>query len=220
MGGEMTNKAKMAISIATVALIALIAVVAIIAIFANSKQTFTTSINISYKSTQVAGTAKGNYWVGATSKPMEAKKSAEGEAEGDNTLHFNADDQALDGATLGIKSGEKIELSTDNDFVVFEFIFTNTSGNDYEAVLTYTSTIESNFAVDAISSKTKVEQAQFASTIGEVGQKKLETGKTVSVTVPKGGEEAYIYVRIKISDIGTDATFNGNFSFDLHQAQE
>jgi len=206
----MTSKKKLVISLSVAAAVLVAAIIAIVAVFAAASQTLTSSIKVTYTAGKnVAGTASASYKLsgeGATSVDMDTNGSTE---NGDKVITFNAIGEKQ---TQSLLTQGDISLDSDNVYVEFTYVFTNTGAYDYTAQI-------SLLDKDATpASEAKVENLKVEYQAGVDGTY-LENAN--ALTVEAGDEEAtFIYkVRISIANDAKDAAFEGVFSWDL-EAQD
>ena len=227
----MNARQKTTIAVTALCLLAVIAVVAIIAVFAASQQTFTSNINVSYTVEDVMAKVSAKYYGGKNDATLAGKDmTTTGAAGGESEITFNAGEGAKDAATLS-PQGE-IVLDATNKFVVFEYKFENIGPRDFNASMAFTGTLMKNVKVYVESSvvttpvTTPIETTHFndgtkftqeASVTGEA-----ETSKTFNIEATKvdgtdtgTNKTVYIYVKVAVEDIGTDAAFNGSFTWTL-----
>lgn len=223
----MNARQKTTIAVTALCLLAVIAVVAIIAVFAASQQTFTSNINVSYTVEDVMAKVSAKYYGGKNDATLAGKDmTTTGAAGGESEITFNAGEGAKDAATLS-PQGE-IVLDATNKFVVFEYKFVNNGQRDFNATLQFNGTLVKNVKVyvetsnnDPIpTTKFNDDKTEFTEETTLSGE--AETSKTFNIEATKvdgtdtgTNKTVYIYVKVAVEDIGTDAAFNGSFTWTL-----
>ncbi len=215
----MSTKNKIIISVTTVCIVAIIAVAVVVAVVAASAHTFSTSIRVTYSSTQVSGSAKACYYIGEAQTKMF--KNGDGETE---ELTFDVEDPATSD-TLKPVSSDAIPLSDVNRFIVFEYEFTNKIANPYQATLSYTDTgiKDKGFTVTYLDSASKLNKEQYGTinktfAIGETSTKTTVVTANVGAATGDGDltpTTRYVYIKIEISNLDVSAEFSGDFEWNL-----
>ncbi len=200
----MSTKSKIIFSVGILCIVVSIAVVAIVAVWAASSQTVTSAISVKYYSNQVVGTAKANVIVGGKSTAM----TTTGQSSGSDTIKFTGDEASDSNQTLKpVMTGSYIELTTENNYVVFEYIFTNSADHAYTASLTYSGD-DSNFT-KKYAIRTSALTTGYATSITTNFTNTLSTSVTKTNTT-------YVYIMLTISSNLSDASFVGNFVWGLN----
>lgn len=183
----MDSKKKMIIAVSSFAMIILATVVAIVAVLAAQSVTIQSSINVSYTSSEIAGTVTASYQVkGAATPTLIGEKPYYGTELGTPT------------DTLGEGATTITGLTKENNYVDFIFTFTNTGSSEYTATLTVpTSTnFTASYTVPNANGATKLSDTSF----------KIAGNTTTPVT--------YV-IRMTISDVSKDANISGTFAWNL-----
>lgn len=189
----MNAKKKIAKSLFSMVSMVLVVVVALIFIFsiqdAKSKQ-----LASAYTAYGVAASVAGSYFVGSESFKMLSGDS--------DVIVFGA---AQEESCPALDPAGEIKLSSRNNFVVFEYRFTNNSDT-----------------VSFVASVTSVAEAENMDITYGFSYDKLRdyddvNKKTInSVPVISGsGNNLYYYVKIKISDLNKASSLKGTFCFSL-----
>ena len=180
----MKTKKKLLISVLLVAFV-VISVVSIIAIvFAATQQTVKTTLNITY-----------------TAEDIDAKVSARmvyqtGTTEDMGSITFEAGNTTAQTGTLS-PSGN-VELSKDEQYVVFEYTFQNTGDKDFVATFDYTDT----------------EDADKNMSFGYKGEADNYKENANAVLV-LGGETKTYSVKVSIENLARDAHLSGDMAWDM-----
>ena len=207
----MGSNKKVAITSAVLILLIIITAASIIAIFAAAQQTVNSEVSVTYKSEYVSGTASAKYYVGEADIEGTAMR-VNGEASGATSIEFNSRN-ANQNATLSPVEKE-IKLSETDNFVVFEYYFTNTnSQNDFMAILTTSDSNVKNMTITTATSDEKIEDFSTIKTSG-YDISTLSLSKTISAS-----SNGYVYVKVKISNLDNDADFKLNFNWYLGKAE-
>ncbi len=189
----MNAKRKIASSVATMISMIVIAVLAITLplTMQNAKNKAQAQIINSYG---VAATVAGNCYVGAKSQKMMSGES--------DTIVFAGDDTS---SCPALNPTEALALSSRNDYVVFEYIFTNTSDN-VAFVANITNTIE-----------VKNMNLTFAYSYQKLGDfSNINFSDLESVPLANGnGNALYLYIKAKVADLNCSSSLNGSFCFNL-----
>ena len=199
----MTSKAKVIVSIVTLCLIALVAVIAVVAIFAANTQNFNSKVVANYVSDQVVGSVQAKYYVGEQDNIGKFMLSP----AGSNKLTFSDDEQAPE--TELTLMPQDINLSLNENFVVFEYIFTNDGENAYTASLAFSGTAQN---VTVYCQDNKKEKLDNFSTI--LVPELDGTNFTKSIQV-EAGTTSYVYVKVVVSIPADDSSFEGDFNWSL-----
>ncbi len=186
----MDSKKKMIISISAVALVILAAVVAVVAVLAAQQVTIKSSINVTYTTSEVAGTVTAQYQV------------ANGTATniGTGTITYKGTETGT--PTTDLTGGSALQINTltsTNKYVDFIFTFTNTGSAEYTATLKTlptTSNFTIKYTVPNAGGVTKVSDTSF----------KVAGNTTEAVTYT---------VSYEIADVSKDATISGTFEWEL-----
>ena len=202
----MTSKSKVIVSIITLCLIALVAVIAVVAIFAANTQNFNSKVVVNYVSEQVIGNVQAKYYVGEGDTTGEYMLSP----SGSNILNFEAEEEIPEDE-LSLKPKE-IDLTLNENFVVFEYIFTNKGFNPYTASLTFSGIAQN---VTVYCQDNKKEKIDNFSTI--LVPELDGTNFTKSVQV-EAGTTSYVYVKVVVSIPADSSSFEGNFNWSLNGA--
>lgn len=196
----MKPKTKIILSICALCLVTILSVVAIVAVFAADRQTVTSQISVTYKATNVVGTAKGNTIFESVTTPMS----------GDVSFTY---DEASTTKTLTPSAVTLTTDSAETQYCVFEYIFTNGASNSYTATLSLTGGTATNVNVFTNSAGAKI------STGWKTAIKDAKTtptsGNLLSVTVSGNSAGTYAYVLVALNDPLQGATFSGTFSWVL-----
>lgn len=212
----MNSKAKLSLTITAMVLVAMIAIVSIIAVFAARTQNFTSSITVSYTSREVQGTATAR-WGLYNDYIWNNMKDDNGNME----IHFER--EPLENAAL---SPDDIVLENEDDFVVFEYNFTNDGPHPYELTLTYEDDDAPDENVNLYTWATPIKSTadedvgtldvDFSCGLDYTKDNYMHdkfTNTLTTTVIPD--EKISIYIMLEIADIGEDANFSGTISFDL-----
>ena len=209
----MSTKKKIWFSVGALCLVAVVAVVAIVAVYAATNQTVNSSINVTYRATNVVGTASANVIQYSESAFV---KTAMEDGQSGTTLNFSRNDEGT-AKTLSPKDDIVLEDATNKDFVVFEYKFTNSSESvKITAGLSYRdgSSDDNNYKVFVHPSATELGvETNWTETINEDKTSSL-TNLAENITVPVSGEY-YVYVLVKIDNPDNDCVFTGSFAWSL-----
>ena len=189
----MNAKKKIAKSIFSMISMVLVVVVALIFIFsmqdAKNKQ-----LANAYQSYGVSASVSGNYYVGSKSHKMLSGE--------EDIIVFDASSEESSPALDPVGD---IKLSSTNNFVVFEYVFTNKS--------------DTISFVTTITNMAEVENMEI--TFG-FSYDKLKTFETIDkkiidgVPIIKGkGNTLYLYIKAKVENLNKGSSLIGSFCFSL-----
>lgn len=199
----MKTKSKIALSLIVVIILTVLATVALVAVFAATRQEITSTIRVRYTAQEVSGEATARWKVGNEDwQPM----TVGGEADGDTSLTFGL--AANENASLS-PTDKDIHLSVENNYIVFEYKFTNTGDNDFAIDLFYTDdeTKDANISVFCLNSDDEI-SSDYKDNI------KTAYGDWTTTKITGGGEK-YVYILASILNIGKNAGYSGTFQFNL-----
>lgn len=189
----MNAKKKIAKSLLSVVSFVLVAVIALVFIV-SMQDAKNKRVASAYTAYGVAASVSGNYYVGEQSYKM---------LSGDNeTIVFDA---AQEETCPALDPAGAIKLSSRNDFVVFEYKFTNNS-DTVSFVANMTNAAE-----------VKNMDITYAFAYEKLTDYENIDNKTInSVPLIYGnGNSLYFYVKIKISDLNKGSSLSGAFCFSL-----
>ncbi len=195
------KKILLTISLATV--LAFLSVVAVVAVFAATRRELTSSIRVRYISMEVSGEATARWKVGSEEWH---NMTTGGEANGATKLTFGL--EANQNASLS-PTDKDIQLTAENDYVVFEYKFTNSGGKDYAIDLFYQDNEieDTNISVFCLNSDEEI-ASEFNENIN------THFGDWTTTTI-SANKTKYVYILAKIRDIASDAKYSGLFQFNL-----
>ncbi len=200
----MNTKSKIVLGISVACLVLSIAILAVVSIWASTRQTITSDINISYVAMEVRGSASARWKIGELGDWRYM--TVNGAADGDTELRF--EDDELTNAVLK-PTQNTIKLSSENNFVVFEYIFTNDLDKSYvvDLINKSTSSSDSNFLIFSVSTDERI-VSNFEQSINSTF-----TDWQVSTVQPNGTH--YVYLLAHIQDVSKNANYDGSLSFTL-----
>lgn len=190
----MSTKKKLLISVCSLGMVVLLAVLTLVAVFAAENQQFQSQISVTYRATNVSATISGDY----------LRKGDSAFTSMGAPIEFLPSDVS-DSQSIGLNGLELDEFKT---YAVLRYTFKNNSASTkiYVEAKSTINTYE-NISVNyygASSEITDYDNITLA-TLSHFTIDKLET--------------YYIYVKIRVIDISTNASFSGNFSFDLSKVE-
>ena len=200
----MKSKQKLSLSIiiAIFGLLALICSIVIIAISAASNQNVLSNISVSYEAEGVSTNVSARYYIGSDEG---LDMTTTGKPDGETSLVF-ARGKETKSNTLNPQGD--ILLSFANNYVVFEYRFEN-QGMDFEAILKFTGTAENISLYQAESTTEPIQDySEVSSLIND--PKDFEVYSFI-----EEGATKYVYLKVEISQLQENATFEGNFVWDL-----
>ena len=208
------SKIKFMVIIAIASVLALMSVIAIIAIFAANKQTVLSNISVVYEADKfgVSGTVSAKYFIGSADETGTSMTTT-GLENGEKTLTFAPSEETRQN-TLNPQG--TIQLTKENNFVVFEYKFTNTNSDIkykdklYMATLTFKGTAD-NVTLTSATSETNA--ITSFSTIEDAITNPTDFKFYISV---QPNQTMYGYIKVQITNITDDASFNGDFKWDLN----
>ena len=180
----MKTKKKLLVSVLLVAFV-VISLVSIIAIvFAASQQTVKTTININY-----------------TAEDIDAKVSArmtyqDGTSEDLGSIKFEAGNPTQETGSLSPRGN--VDLSKENQYVIFEYTFQNTGDKDFVAMYDYTDTEE-------------IDTNMVFGYKGEAENYK----ETANAILVNGGETKTYSVKVGIESLSRNAHLSGDMLWDM-----
>lgn len=183
----MDSKKKMIIAISSFAMIILAAVVVVVAVLAAQNVTINSSINVTYTSSEIAGTVTAKYQVKNGTLTDIGSITYTGSETGSPTNNLNASEISIN------------SLTSDNNYVDFIFTFTNTASSEYTATVTLPTTLTNftaTYTVPNSNGATKISDTSFK-----------VAGNTTTPVEYK--------IRMTISDVSKDAKISGTFAWNL-----
>ena len=187
----MQTKKKFIIAIVVLAIALLAAVGVTIGVLAAANATITSNVNVTYQATDVAFTASATWKVGA--EGTENNMTTDGTASGATTVTIDGTETTATGSLSPIGN---IELTKQNQFVVFKYTITNTGSKAIDGALT----------IPATQTNVNVQYSTDGTTYSNTnsGISNLTTGNT-----------ANYYVKVSIVNIANDSEFSGSFSWAM-----
>ncbi len=206
----MKSNKKFIIAMSAIAIIAVAAIVAVVGILAATSQNITSAISVKYTAQNVSATVSAKYYIGnRTGIDFTTDKTAEGEKE----ITFTASDTANkslhpQGEVITLEVGEKL---------VFEYKFVNNADTTPIALSLVTSDLSvTNMTVTYgfVDSSLAVEQVVSTDNANTI------TSLAVGTTVIEGGSTKYAYIVMNVINESNDASFNGNFTWNMDRYEE
>lgn len=207
-----TNKKKLVVALAILALIVVASVITtVVLVLAANQQNINSNVNVTYSVTDVSVKITGKYGLRESKDVATVSLVSMGEAK-----EFTPSD---DTQTASVQPSGPISLSSDQNFVVFEYLFENTSEKAFTISLTYTddhattdsSPEDKNVTVKFTSSSTQI--TEFASaTVGG-------WGSTFTSTECAGNTSKYVYVYVAVTNLTEAAGFSGVLAFNLSSSE-
>lgn len=213
----MEGKKRLIVALSSLCAVLLAAVVGIAVIWASTQQTVTSSVKVTYTAIEAAGSMSANVYFGSdTAVPMSGGTNG--------VVSFDGSQSAS--GTLTPQSNITLENQAGENFVIFEYIITNTAPNIMSAVLTYTDSTTSPNAADA-NIKVYVYESASAVTNPHTNVVTLyglnnanllvnTTGQFINAQVSVGGTK-HFYIVVAIDDLANDSEFSGEFSWVLQK---
>ncbi len=185
------NNKKLMISLFSLCLVAIVGLLTTVIVLAAGQGTVQSNFTVKYVATNISGKVKGNYTVGSTTKYLYADASKTSATNGDE-IEFKADDKSV---SFNLVPAENVVLTADDNYVIFEYTFTNTG--DAYTVKVSSSFTDSNLKVTYGTSKASVEDT---------------TVPTVEVAA-NGTSNYYVKIALVSSSVSTEVS--GAFTFTM-----
>ena len=166
----------------------------IIIVFAATNRTIKTTLNIGYRAEEIAGSVSATYTLGSETEKLTAVKG--GNVMGDK-LVFNSHEVNAVGELRFPKNA--LNLTKENDNVIIQYTYTNEGDKHYIASM--------RFDVELRCQNVIVEY----SINGED-----YSASRYAVVVPANSTGKSYWIRIRINDKAKNATFKGDFQWDLN----
>ena len=162
-------------------------------VLAATRQSFTTSINVTYTSKEVAGAVSATYQVvGGTETSMQT-------ADGKTEIVFTGAETTTDqGGTLAPVGNQAITLTAQQREVVFKYSFTNTGDADYVA-----------------SVETTNDEENLEMTISKDGENYVDIEDYSLVVFGHTTTPENYYVKFRVANVAKNADATINFKWDL-----
>jgi len=208
-----TSKKKLVVALSVIAVVVVAAIVSVVAVLAAPAQVVNSQVSVSYTVTDVSATVGARYAV-ANSAIVDAGEitfTADNDGTVEGSLNFIDTDSET-------PIPENINLTSTNNYVVFEFKFTNNATLAFDATLSAIPTTVTNMV---LSYAVKTEAVADFDTItdytvfyDQVNETKVNNVASVTDEVAGSGV-SYIYIKAAIDDLNTGANLDGAFSWNL-----
>jgi hypothetical protein len=227
-----TNKKKLVVALALLALIVVASVITtVVLVLAAGTQNVGSNIEVTYSVSDVNATVTGKYskrnatveGVRPTTQTWTAMTGT-GVTDGSFTI-------ATTDTTAPTMSPAAVQLSSDQDYVVFAYEFTNLAANTFDIDLVYkdTNTEDKNITFLVYSGTNAVEDFEavyagtasgWASFVAPNEEAKSEAGVTLLNNIvcneaSNSNPTVFVYVMVKVTNVANAARFDGAFNFNL-----
>ena len=191
----MVGNKKWMIALFSICLVVIAGLLTTVIVLAAPSQTISSDIGIQYTVRDIDGSMSASYKVGTSGSDTPIASEIE----------FN---QGTDSISGNFNVPNITGLSPSENYVTFTYTFTNDIALDYTVDFTYTGT-NADWSVQY----TTVEG-------GSDGWQDMTSGKEISGQLTVDGTDGepttkHLYIRVKLNDTTADASFSGEFTFDL-----
>lgn len=198
----MQTKTKWITTLATLCAVLVVAIVSMGIVWAAASQQVRTSVNITYTvSGNVICDVSANKYFGSDTPTAFSGGTA-------GVLSFNAPDAS----TVGTLTIADTTLTTTNDYVIYEYVFTNNNADAAMnvALATGSATNLTFYVIAPTTTRlTNIYTGFDPSTT-------WSTGNSIAATDIAAGATAYAYVAAKVTDLNQAATFSGYFTWTIN----
>ena len=197
----MQTKTKLIVALSSLCSVLAIGIVMMGIAWAATTQTIQSTINITYTVSDVIVSVSANKYF-SSNTPTAFTGGTNG------TLTFSA----TDASSTGVLSTTDTALSSSNDYVIYEYVFTNGGSNALSASLAIGST--TNLTTYVIAPTTTRKTSIYTG----FTPSDYTASSSISATNIAGGATAYAYVAMKVTDNSANASFSGTFTWTLQAA--
>ena len=198
----MHTKTKWIAALASFCAVLVVAIVSMGIIWAASTQTVQTSINITYTVSDVVCDVSANkYFANNTAIPFTGGTNG--------TVSFAASDTT----TTATLTTTDTTLTSANQYVIYEYVFTNNGANTMTAALATGSTTNLDVYVIAPTTTRLASGTTIYTTFDP--STTWTASNSIAATQIESGATAYAYVAMKITNDSANASFAGTFTWTL-----
>lgn len=210
----MRAKTKYKMGLWLIAIIVVIGVVAAVVVGKMIHDSEYSNLTVAYKSTGVQGTASANVYYGEDIIPL----TTNGLTNGNQKIAFTGkekEDKAYHLLVPTQKGAEAtILLNAEHTQIVFEYIFSNTSDKDWQVSLSLLNQEFNN--VNLLVSSVQNEKLADLETITT----DVQDSFLVQNAVISAGSVRYIYFKISVNNVFSNASFTGNLMWELGEVKD
>lgn len=183
----MDSKKKIVLRLTILAFVILAIIPAVVAVFAATQQTINTGVNVTYIAIDVDGSVEATYTIGTETTYLQR-------SDGSGTkITFEAGEESND---VSLIFPENLQLTSTNRSIVIRYMFTNTGGNVYTAILGLSGLDVKNMKLEYSLDGNIYVENQYA-------------------LVVKNTEISNMYIRITVEDVSKNANFSGMINWTL-----
>lgn len=200
----MNSKQRVVISLISLSIVLILGIVFVISWFATLKYAYFTNLDGQFKANRVQGTVQAT----AIYAGYPYRMTKDGETGGQETIVFNGSEEASV-QRLYVPYSKIFSLTTRFNYLVLEYVFTNTSPSD-EWLINLTSTFDGDNIV--------VTSAYFEDegiTDYSLIDNPYDNEYIKSLPVATNGK-VFVYIKIAVADVETNAEFSANFAWTLN----
>ncbi len=193
----------------TIAIIVLVAMFVIstaslvVALVVGSQRA-TSNVNVKYVSNDVSVKVEANYYVGGVATAMVTS---------DNKTFIELKPKQETGSLNQPSNVSVVNLSAENDRIIYEYIFTNMS-TEISATIDQT-VVDGTVVVPTDKSGKDNAKLTYKSSSTQLGANASSDNETYSTLALPAGTKRYVYVIVSIKELLYNMQFNGDFGWTL-----
>ncbi len=190
----MSTKKKLYMAIFSLCIMTIMALLTIASVFAAKNQSVSSQLDVSYHATNVAVTVRGDYLL---------KNDTSYTSMGANIEFSPA--EAYSVKTMKVNG---IAMTEVKNYTVFKYTFKNNS-DDVGVNINL---------VSNVTNSSNITLTYYYAT-AEISNYNLISNNSFSQVTLNTSQTLYIYVKVKVVDLSTDASFSGSFNFNLSKTE-
>ncbi len=202
----MTSKTKFGLTTSALIFIAFMLILAIsaVSVYGMSKMN---NFSFSFRATKINGFIEANYSYAGKSINM----TTDGAEDGDTILNYNGETKSYS-KQLKLVGNDTIVLSKLNNYVVFEYCFSNTNETSpYSLYVNYVDTQKTDKNISVTWGYSENEQVTNFFSLEYISDFFADPISGLSVKPGKN----YLYIKAQIIDDTKEAEFSGDFTFQM-----
>lgn len=205
----MTQRKKMTIAIIVLVAMFVISTASLVVALVVGSQRATSSVNVKYVSNDVSVKVEANYYVGGVATAMVTS---------DNKTFIELKPKQETGSLNQPSNVSVVNLSAENDRIIYEYIFTNMS-TEISATINQT-VVDGTVVIPTDKSGKDNAKLTYKASSTQLGASVTSDNETFSPRALTAGGKEYVYVIVSVKDLLHSMQFNGDFGWTLNRGIE